>query len=151
MRKNSIKNYRINGEVARELSHIIARELKDPRISPMTSVVKAEVTADLKYCKAYVSVYGDEQTAQDTMKGLESANGFIRRELASRVNLRITPEIEFILDQSIAYGVEMTKKIDDVISEDEAKEAEAIAAGYREDPSDASASPENASAEMDGI
>lgn len=116
MRKNSIKNTRINGEVQRELSNIIRNEIKDPRIHPMTSVVMVEVAPDLKNCKAYISVLGDEKEQQDTMAGLKSAVGFIRRELAHTVNLRNTPEIHFILDQSIEYGVRMSKLIDEVNS-----------------------------------
>lgn len=123
MRKNSIKNTRINGEVHRELSRIIAREIKDPRIHPMTSVVEVDVTPDLKYCKAYISVLGDAQAQEDTMAGLKSAVGFIRKALAASVNLRNTPELIFVMDQSIEYGVNMSKKISDVISEDEAHEA----------------------------
>ena len=119
MRKNSIKNTRINGEVRKELGRIISLEIKDPRISPMTSVVKVEVAPDLKTCKAYISVLGDEKTRDDTLKGLQSAAGFIRRELAASVNLRNTPEIRFVADQSIEYGVNMAKKIDQVIEADE--------------------------------
>lgn len=114
MRKNSIKNTRINGEVQRELSNIIHNEIKDPRIHPMTSVVTVEVAPDLKTCKAYISVLGDEKAQQDTIAGLKSAEGYIRRELAHTVNLRNTPEIRFILDQSIEYGVRMSRLIDDV-------------------------------------
>ena len=114
MRKNSIKNTRINSEVQRELSSIISREIKDPRIHPMTTVVSVEVTPDLKYCKAYISVLGSEEAGKYTIKGLKSAEGYIRRELARRVNLRNTPEIKFILDQSIEYGVNMSKLIDEV-------------------------------------
>ena len=116
MRKNSIKNTRVNGEVQRELSRIISREIKDPRIAPMTSVVAVEVAPDLKSCKAYISVLGDEQAQQDTLAGLKSAVGYIRRELARTINLRNTPEIRFVLDQSIEYGVTMSKLIDDVTS-----------------------------------
>ncbi|MCI9515818.1 MAG: 30S ribosome-binding factor RbfA [Lachnospiraceae bacterium] len=116
MRKNSIKNTRVNGEVQRELSRIISREIKDPRIAPMTSVVAVEVAPDLKSCKAYISVLGDEQAQQDTLAGLKSAVGYIRRELARTINLRNTPEIRFVLDQSIEYGVNMSKLIDDVTS-----------------------------------
>ena len=111
MRKNSIKNTRINGEVQRELSRIISREIKDPRIAPMTSVVDAVVTSDLKQCKAYISVLGDQKAKEDTLNGLRSAVGYIRRELAHSINLRNTPEITFILDDSIEYGVEMSKKL----------------------------------------
>lgn len=114
MRKNSIKNTRINMEVQRELSEIIRSGIKDPRIHPMTSVVAVEVTPDLKYCKAYISVLGDEEAAKATVEGLRSAFSYVRRELARRVNLRNTPEIKFILDQSIEYGVNMSKLIDEV-------------------------------------
>ena len=114
MRKNSIKNTRINGEVQKELSQIIRNEIKDPRIAPMTSVVAVEVAPDLKTCKAYISVFGDEKAAEDTIAGLKSAEGYIRRQLAHTVNLRNTPEIRFILDQSIEYGVRMSKMIDEV-------------------------------------
>lgn len=114
MRKNSIKNTRINGEVQRELSNIIRGGIKDPRVAPMTSVVAVEVAPDLKTCKAYISVFGDEKAQEDTVKGLQSAEGFIRRELARKLNLRNTPEIKFVMDQSIAYGVAMSRKIDEV-------------------------------------
>jgi ribosome-binding factor A len=114
MRKNSIKNTRINGEVQKALSEIIRSELKDPRIHPMTSVVLAQVTPDLKFCRAYISVLADEEQAKDTIRGLKSAEGFIRTQLARKVNLRNTPQITFILDQSIEYGVRMSKLIDDV-------------------------------------
>ena len=114
MRKNSIKNTRINGEVRRVLSAIIQNEIKDPRIHPMTSVVEVEVAPDLKSAKAYISVLGDEQAQRDTLEGLRSAEGYIRRALARTVNLRNTPEIRFIMDQSVEYGVHMSKLIDDV-------------------------------------
>ena len=118
MRKNSIKNTRINGEVQKVLSEIIRKEIKDPRINPMTSVVTVEVAPDLKTCKAYISVLGDEASQQSTMKGLKSAEGYIRRQLARNLNLRNTPEIRFILDESIEYGVNMSKLIDDVTKKD---------------------------------
>ena len=115
MRKNSIKNTRINAEVQRELSEIIRTEVKDPRLAAaMVSVVSVEVTPDLKYCKAYISVLGSDEAAKAVVEGLRSAVGYIRKELARRVNLRYTPEIKFILDQSIEYGVNMSRLIDDV-------------------------------------
>ena len=92
MRKNSVKNNRINGEVQRELSRIISREIKDPRISPMTSVVDVVVTPDLKFCKAYISVLGDQDAVDSTFAGLT-----------------------FIMDQSIEYGVNMSHKIAEAI------------------------------------
>ena len=126
MRKNSIKNTRINEEVLRELSNIIRGEIKDPRINPLTSVVAVEVAPDLKTCKAYISVLGDEESQAKTLAGLKSAEGFIRSKLAKTVNLRNTPEIRFVLDQSIEYGVKMSKMIDevtkDIKSEDDAEE-----------------------------
>lgn len=117
MRKNSVKSTRINGEVQRVLAEVIRGEIKDPRISPMTSVVAVEVAPDLKTCKAWISVLGDEQARKDTYAGLRSAEGFIKNQLARKINLRNTPEITFIMDQSIEYGVNMLKKIDEVISE----------------------------------
>lgn len=119
MRKNSIKNTRINSEVQKELSLLISQEVKDPRIAPMTSVVSVEVTPDLKYCKAYISVLGDEEARKNTYLGLKNATPFMRRELARRVNLRITPELTFVMDQSIEYGVTMSKLIDEVKSKDD--------------------------------
>lgn len=112
MRKNSIKNTRLNEEVMREISSIIRNEIKDPRIHPMTTVASVQVAPDLKTCKVYISVLGDEKAQQDTITGLKSAAGYARRCLAQSLNLRNTPEIRFILDQSIEYGIEMSKKID---------------------------------------
>lgn len=114
MKKNSIKNTRINGEVQRVLANIIRGEIKDPRIHPLTSVLAVEVSPDLKTCKAWISVLGNEKAQADTMAGLKSAEGFIKSKLAKTVNLRNTPEIRFVLDQSIEYGVTMSKLIDDV-------------------------------------
>lgn len=125
MRKNSIKNTRINGEVLKELSNIIRIELKDPRINPMTTIVAVEVAPDLKTCKAYISVLGDKESQQSTIEGLRSAEGYIRSRLAKTINLRNTPQIKFFLDQSIEYGVSMSKLIDDVtrdIKEEETHE-----------------------------
>ncbi len=114
MRKNSIKNTRINEEVLRALSNTIRGEIKDPRIHPMTSVTSVEVAPDLKTCKVYISVLGDEEARKSTLAGLKSAEGYIRRKLAGNVNLRNTPELTFISDQSIEYGVKMSKIIDEV-------------------------------------
>ena len=114
MRKNSIKNTRVNAEVQRELSNIIRSGIKDPRVAPMTSVVAVEVAPDLKTCKAYISVLGDKKAQEDTIRGLQSAEGYIRRELARTINMRNTPEIRFIVDQSIEYGVKVGAKIDAV-------------------------------------
>lgn len=122
MRKNSVKNTRINGEVQRVLAEIIRGEIKDPRIAPMTSVVSVEVAPDLKTCKAWISVLGDEKAQADTLAGLRSAEGYIRNRLAKTINLRNTPQIHFIMDQSIAYGVNMSKLIDEVVVKSESAE-----------------------------
>ena len=124
MRKNSIKNTRITGEVQKELSTIIRNEIKDPRIHPMTSVMAVEVAPDLKTCKAYISVLGEKEAKEATIKGLKSAEGYIRRQLAHNMNLRNTPEIRFILDESIEYGVTMSKLIDDIAKKDQSHKQE---------------------------
>lgn len=123
MRKNSIKNIRINNEVRKELSNIISNEVKDPRISGLTSVTDVYVAPDLKTCKAYISVLGDRAALNETIDCLNSAKAFIRTRIAKTINLRNTPEIEFIADDSIEYGVRMSKLIDDVKG-DSATEAE---------------------------
>ena len=115
MRKNSVKNTRINGEVQKVLAEVIRGEIKDPRISPLTSVVAVEVAPDLKSCKAWISVLGGEEAREATLQGLKSAEGFIRSRLAKTINLRNTPNITCVMDQSIEYGVNMSRKIDEVM------------------------------------
>jgi len=107
--------------VKEEISDIIRSDVKDPRIAMMTSVTQAIVATDLKTCKVMVSVLGDEKARQDTMEGLRSSAGYIRHELAERLNLRNTPELIFRLDTSIEYGVNMSRKIDEVMAEDRKK------------------------------
>ncbi|HIR51373.1 MAG TPA: 30S ribosome-binding factor RbfA [Candidatus Avoscillospira avicola] len=97
---------RINEELQRELSDLI-RALKDPRVQQsMISVTKVEATGDLRYAKVYISVL-DKDKARETLKGLKSAGGFLRREIAARLQLRYTPELVFVEDDSIAYGARM--------------------------------------------
>ena len=124
MRKHSVKNTRVNGEVQKVLAEIIRGEIKDPRISPWTSVVAVEVAPDLKTCKAWISVLGDNEAAAATLQGLKSAEGFIRRQLARTLNLRNTPVITFVLDQSIEYGVNMSHKIAEVMAKDNGADQE---------------------------
>lgn len=114
MKKNSVKNVRLNSEVQREMSQIIREDLKDLRIHPMTSVMAVEVTPDLKFAKVFVSVLGSEDEKAKTMEGLVRSAAFARHQLAVRMNLRNTPELTFVLDHSIEYGVEMAKRIDEV-------------------------------------
>ena len=116
MRKNSIKNTRINAEVMKELASLIRGGIKDPRIAPMTCVTDVEVAPDLKTCKVYISVLGDEFTRSETMEGLRNAEGFIRHHLASTLNLRNTPTLTFISDTSTEYGMAMSARIDEVMA-----------------------------------
>ena len=121
MRKNSVKNIRINSEVQREMSSIIREDLKDPRIHPMTSVMAVEVTPDLKFAKIFVSVLGNDEEKEKTMEGLKKSASFARHQLAKRMNLRNTPELTFVLDTSIEYGVTMSKKIDELKEKEESQ------------------------------
>ncbi len=114
MKKNSVKNVRINSEVQREMSQIIRDGIKDPRVHPMTSVTGVEVTPDLKYAKVFVSVLGSEEDKEKTMEGLKKSASFARGQLARKMNLRYTPELTFVLDNSIEYGVNMAKRIDEI-------------------------------------
>lgn len=114
MKKNSVKNIRVNSEVQREMSQIIREDLKDPRIHPLTSVMSVEVTPDLKFAKIFISVLGDEEAKEKTMEGLKKSASYARHQLARRMNLRNTPELTFVLDNSIEYGVMMSKKIDEL-------------------------------------
>lgn len=117
MRKNSNKNRRINGEVQKVISEAI-RYSKDPRISPFTSVMDVEVAPDLKTCKIWVSVMGNDEDRERTSAGLKSAAGYIRSTLAKELNMRYTPELRFIMDDSIEYAINMSKKIDEVTAKD---------------------------------
>ena len=116
MRKNSIKNTRINAEVQKTLANLIRGEIKDPRIAPMTCVTDVEVAPDLKTCKVYVSVLGDETARHETLEGLRRAEGFMRHHLAETLNLRNTPTLTFISDTSTEYGMAMSAKIDEVMA-----------------------------------
>ena len=112
--KNNNRMTRINDEILKELAQILRGELKDPRVGVMTSVLRVDTTPDLKYCKVYVSVLGNDEEKQGVMKGLKNATGFIRRLLAQRVNLRNTPELIFKLDDSVEYSIRMSKLIDEI-------------------------------------
>lgn len=124
MKRNSFKRESVNAAVQRALSSILREDVKDPRIPLLISVTRVNVAPDLKTCKAYISVLGDEAVKEDCRTALKSAAGFIRHELAVRLNMRLTPEITYIMDDSIEYGVEMSYKIDEVME----KQKEAAAA-----------------------
>ena len=109
---------RINEDLQRELSALI-RTLKDPRVQQsMVSVTKVDATGDLRYAKVYISVL-DKDKSKETLKGLKSASGFMRREIASRLHLRYTPELIFEEDTSMEYGARMF----DLLKKLEQKEA----------------------------
>lgn len=103
---------RIEEEYRKELSQIIGYELKNPNVTGLISVTKVKVTNDLKYARVYVSIL-NSKNIKETLAGLKKSSGFVRSELAKRVNLRNTPEIIFELDDSIEYGT----KIDTILKE----------------------------------
>lgn len=106
---------RIKEEFKRELASIF-REIKDPRLSSMVSVVAVDITKDLKYAKVYVSVMGSQEQKSSSMQALKSATGFIKREIGARLNLRAVPQPTFVLDTSIDYGAhinDLIKKINE--------------------------------------
>ena len=103
---------RVNEEFKRELSKIIDQDLKNPNITGLISVTKVKTSSDLKNARVYLSILGSK-SKKNTMEGIKNASGFIRRELMDRINIRYTPELEFIYDESIEYG----KKIENIIEE----------------------------------
>lgn len=109
---------RVTEEIRREISNIVLYELKDPRISEMASIVRADVTRDLSYAKIYVSVLGTDEEKQETIKALQGAAGFIRKELGRRLKIRYIPEIQFVLETSIEYSIEINKKLKEIYKED---------------------------------
>lgn len=112
MPENQNRLGRIEEEYKRELSEIINYKLKNPNVTGLVSVTKVKVTNDLKYAKVYVSIL-NAKNLKDTLAGLKKSSGFIRSELARKVNLRNTPEIIFELDDSLEYGA----KIDSILKE----------------------------------
>lgn len=112
--KTNNRIIRINDEILKEISIIIRSEIKDPRLTPITSVVSVDTTADLKYCKVFVSVLGHEKQKKDSIDALKSSAGFIRKQIAGRINLRNTPELKFILDDSLEHGMKIAKLIEEV-------------------------------------
>ncbi len=113
---------RINEEVQRELASLL-REVKDPRVSGLISITNVEVTSDLRFAKISVSTLESEKLA-DTIKGLRSAAGFLRRELGARLNLRHTPQLQFVPDDSIAYGAHILELINQLDIPEDSDESE---------------------------
>ena len=112
MPENQTRLGRIDEEYRKEISNIISYKLKNPNVTGLISVTKVKVTNDLKYAKVYVSIL-NSKNVKDTLAGLKKSSGFIRSELARKVNLRNTPELIFELDDSIEYGA----KIDSILKE----------------------------------
>lgn len=105
---------RINDEIRKEISEILRADMKDPRIGVITSVIKVDTTNDLKYCKVYISILGDDDKKQEVMEVIKGASGYIRSLIANRINLRVTPELKFILDDSLEYSFKIDKIIKDI-------------------------------------
>lgn len=108
------RNERVGEEIKKAVSEIINNELKDPRIEGLISVTKVDLTKDLRHAKIYLSIFGDEQTKNRTFEAIKNAEGFIRRGLASRIRLRFIPEISLKIDDSIQYGIKISKLLDQV-------------------------------------
>ena len=124
MRKNSVKNTRINAEVQKVLAEVIRSEIKDPRVPEFTSVVDVECAPDLKTCKVWVSLLCEEEEEAQALAGLKRAEGYMKSQLAKKLNLRNTPELRFYVDKSIAYGNHMAKLIEEANRPREKKEEE---------------------------
>ncbi len=117
-----MKNQRINRiseEVKKVVSELLYNGLKDPRIHPLTSITNVEVTRDLSFAKIYISVLGNEKEKKDSLEGLVSAKGYIRKEIAAKVDMRVVPVPIFVLDESIEKAIYMTDLINKVNKEDE--------------------------------
>ena len=114
---------RISEEVRREVDAVIREELHDPRVSGTYSVTRAEVTGDLRYAKIYVSVLEDEKR-DDLMEALKNARGYIRHALGRRMIIRYTPELIFVSDKNIEYGVHIAKVLADVGTEEQAHDGD---------------------------
>lgn len=124
MRKNSKKNNMLNEQLKRTLSVVIANEVKDPKLETMTSVTEVIVAPDLKTAKVYISVLGTAEQKVNSIEALNRAGGFLRSRLAETLNLRLTPKLIFIEDNSLEYGsyidklIESTKQPNATESED---------------------------------
>ena len=109
----NFKNSRMAEDIKREMTAIL-RELKDPRIDKMLTIVRADLSGDMSNCKIYVSSFSGMETTRESVKGLKSAEGFIRRELFYRLKMRKSPELTFVADDSIARSAEISKKLNEL-------------------------------------
>jgi ribosome-binding factor A len=115
---NKTRLIRVDDEILKEAAEIIRQELKDPRLDKMITVTRVKTSADLKYCKIYVSVMGSDGEKKEAMEGLQSSAGYIRKQLAARINLRNTPEVSFAVDDSLDEGYRMSKILDELAVKD---------------------------------
>ena len=113
---------RLEGEFRRALSEIFLTDLKDPRVSAMLSVMRVEITPDLKYAKVYVSIYDTPERVDSTMEALERAEGFIRAKLNDKIKVRRIPNLAFVHDTSVEYSIHISKLIDEVTAKDKEHE-----------------------------
>ncbi len=109
---------RIAAEIKKALSFIIKEEINDPRISEMASIIKVELTKDIKFAKVFISVYDTKDRKNSTIEALAHAGGFIRKLLGAKVKLRRIPELTFVLDDSIEYSIKISRIIEEVAAKD---------------------------------
>ena len=114
--KNNNRLGRIDEELKKEISNIINYELNNPKITGLISITRVRITPDLKYAKVYVSIL-NSKNLKDTFANIKKSSGYIRTEIANRINLRITPELVFVLDDSMEYGAKIDKILKDIIPE----------------------------------
>lgn len=114
--KNNNRLGRIEEEFKKEMSSIISYDLKEPKVTGLVSVTRVKVTPDLRYAKVWVSILNAKNT-EETLEGLKKSAGFIRGELAQRINLRYTPEISFVIDDSLEYGAKIDNILKDIIKD----------------------------------
>ncbi|HHT50423.1 MAG TPA: 30S ribosome-binding factor RbfA [Eubacteriaceae bacterium] len=113
---------RLNEEIKKELSNLIKNQIKDPRVADFVSITQVETTNDLRYAKVFVSIYGNEKQQEETLLGLRSAGGYLRREIGKNIKLRYTPELLFEIDNSIEYGMHINSILNKIKKDDENKD-----------------------------
>ena len=116
------RTIRLAGEMQRALTEIINRDMKDPRIPPITSVTRVKLTKDLQFAKAYVSIFGSPEEKKQAVDCLNSSSGFVRSMLGKRMIIRQLPKILFKVDDSVDVGTAMDRRISEIIAEDRSKE-----------------------------
>lgn len=117
MAKDSTRTRRIAEQIQRELAELVRLELKDPRVGLIT-LTDVEVTHDHEHAKVYFTLMGNQQQVEETTKGLQRAAGFLRSQLAHRMQLRIVPDLRFVYDTSVERGMDLSRLIDEAISQD---------------------------------